>query len=119
MPPLLVASPSMRPSPAIASRPANKSSALALCKRLSSAEIQGNGPDCGNDGEPDTGMRPEPGVDSQDHDEADCLLGPEDQTGENQKHQRHLQGDRQKCRQQEDGQDFTYGRFSNEKAPSG
>ena len=93
--------------------------ARKLVRRCLAVAIKGEGRDPCENGEPDTGMRPEPGVDSQDHDEADCLVGPEDQSGEDQKHQRHLQGDRQKGGEQEDCQDFAHGRFSNKKAPSG
>ena len=64
-------------------------------------------------------MRPEPGDDGQDHDEADCFVGPEYQSGEDQEYQRHLQGERQKGGEQEDGQDFAQGPFSNRKAPGG
>jgi hypothetical protein len=81
--------------------------------------LTGYGSQRGSNGELDSGLRPETGVDGQDLDEADCLAGPEDQTGEEQEYQRRLRGNRQKGDEQEDGQDFAQGRISHKKMPPG
>lgn len=85
---------------------------------LANAAIQANGCQSGSNGKPDTGKRLKPGDDGQEQDEADCLVSQEDKSGKDQEYQRQLQGDRPKCREQEDCQHFAQGRFDR-KAPRG